>query len=267
MKRMDSAFASAAFALPVTADRRDQYRWKKSIVKTKRMPLLGAGSIVLMVLACAPVGELLASEPAPSFTQRDSFIRAHPDLDWRKEGIKAYERNRPREALTAFHRAARYADKPSQAIIAQMLWNGDGAPADRVMAYVWADLAAERSYPAFIATREKFWSELDIEERRQALAAGQAIFDEYGDEVAKQRVDKALLLARRKITGSRTGHVGTLTVSQRLPNGDFESVDAALYYADKYWKPEQYWEWQDSYFEKLPEGKVEVGPLQFPPQR
>lgn len=236
-------------------------------MKAERKPLLGAGFIVLILFACAPVEELRASEPAPSFTQGDSFIRAHPDLDWRKQGIAAYERNRPIEALTAFRRAARYADKPSQAMIAQMLWNGDGVPADRATAYVWADLAAERGYPAFIATREKFWSELDVEERRQALAAGQAIFDEYGDEVAKQREYKALLLTRRMITGSRTGHAGTLTVSQRLPNGDFESVDGALYYADKYWKPEQYWEWQDSYFEKLPEGKVEVGPLQFPPQR
>ncbi len=65
--------------------------------------------------------------------------------------------------MTKFLRAARYADKPSQAMIAQMLWNGDGVPVDRVMAYVWADLAAERGYPAFIATREKFWSELNAD--------------------------------------------------------------------------------------------------------
>ncbi len=171
------------------------------------------------------------------------------------------------DAITAFRHAARFADKPSQAMIAQMLWNGDGVPADRVMAYVWADLAAERGYPAFIATREKFWHELDIDQQRKAVVAGQAVFDEYGDEVAKKREDKALLYARRQITGSRTGHVGTLTVSQRLPTGDFESIDGALYYAEKYWKPEQYWEWQDSLFEKLPEGKVEVGPLRIPPER
>ena len=71
-------------------------------------------------------------------------------------------------------------------MIAQMLWNGDGVKADRVMAYVWADLAAERGYPAFIATREKFWRELSADEQRSAVSAGQAIFDEYGDTTNKQ---------------------------------------------------------------------------------
>ena len=85
--------------------------------------------------------------------------------------------------------------------------------------------------------------------------------------MAQKREDRALLLARRQFTGSRTGHVGAITISQRLPNGDFEAVDGALYCADKYWKPEQYWQWQDSLFEKLPKGKVEVGPLQIPPER
>jgi hypothetical protein len=169
--------------------------------------------------------------------------------------------------MKSFRSAARYGDKPSRAMIAQMLWNGDGVPMDRVMGYVWADLAAERGYPTFIATRERFWHGLDTAERREAIVAGQAIFDEYGDEVAGKRENRALLLARRQITGSRTGHVGTLSVSERLPNGDFEAVDGALYYADKYWKPDQYWQWQDSLFEKLTEGNVEVGPLQVPPER
>ncbi len=169
--------------------------------------------------------------------------------------------------MTKFLRAARYADKPSQAMIAQMLWNGDGVPVDRVMAYVWADLAAERGYPAFIATREKFWSELNADQRRAAVAKGQAIFDEYADDVAKRREDKALLLARRQITGSRTGHVGTLVVRQYVrETNNVQRTDGAIFYADKYWKPELYWEWQDSIFEQLPEGKVEVGPLQLPPK-
>lgn len=214
---------------------------------------------------------LFASQPVvaapPPFTQLDAFSAAHPDLYWRRQGSSDYERGRYQEAMTKFLRAARYADKPSQAMIAQMLWNGDGVPVDRVMGYVWADLAAERAYPTYIATREKFWHELDADEQRRAIAAGQAIFDEYGDEVAKKREDKALLLARRQITGSRTGHVGTLIVRQYVhETGNVERTDGALYYADKYWQPEQYWEWQDSLFEKPPEGKVEVGPLQTPPE-
>ena len=147
-----------------------------------------------------------------------------------------------------------------------MLWNGDGVKADRVMAYVWADLAAERGYPDFIATREKFWRELDANERRDAVVAGQTIFDEYSDAVAKKREARALRLARISITGSRTGHVGTLSVEQHLPNDRVLITDGALYYADKYWKPEQYWHWQDRVWTQPPEGKVEVGPIQNPPE-
>ena len=43
-------------------------------------------------------------------------------------------------------------------------------------------------------------------------------------------------------------------------------TDGALYYADKYWKPEQYWHWQDRVWTQPPEGKVEVGPIQNPPE-
>lgn len=182
-----------------------------------------------------------ATDGDPMFIHHDAFIGAHPDLYWQRQGIRDYARGRYGEAMADFHRAARYADKTSQAMIAQMLWNGDGVTADRVMAYVWADLAAERSYPNFIATREKFWRELNAEERQAAVSAGQAIFEEYGDAVAKKREENALRLARLNITGSRTGHVGTVSVQQQVRYYEFNNTDGALYYADKYWKPEQHW--------------------------
>ncbi len=224
--------------------------------------------LIALIFAITTLG-LPAAQPVvaapPPFTQLDAFTLAHPDLYWRRQGSSDYERGRYQEAMTKFLRAARYADKPSQAMIAQMLWNGDGVPVDRVMGYVWADLAAERGYPAFIATRERLWHELDAQEQRDAAVAGQAIFDEYADQAAKRREEAALRLSRSKITGSRTGHVGTLIVRQYVhETGNMERTDGSLYYADKYWKPEPYWQWQDSLFEKLPEGKVEVGPLQIP---
>jgi len=207
-----------------------------------------------------------AADDDPTFIHHDAFIGAHPDLYWRRQGIRDYVRGRYGEAITDFRRAARYADKTSQAMIAQMLWNGDGVKADHVMAYVWADLAAERGYPDFIATREKFWRALNADERRAAVAAGQTILDEYGDSVAKKREETALHLARLNVTGSRTGHVGTLVIGQPLPDGRIDYTDGALYYADKYWKPEQYWQWQDRVWTQPPEGKVEVGPIQTPPE-
>ncbi len=220
-------------------------------------------TFILSVLFFASLPALADDNPA--FIHQDAFIAAHPDLYWRRQGVRNYVRERHAEAMKAFQRAAKYADKPSQAMIAQMLWNGDSVTADPVMAYAWADLAAERGYPAFVATREKFWSELDADQRRAAVTKGQAIFDEYADDVAKRREDKALLLARRQITGSRTGHVGNLIVQQILPDGRRNDVLGPLYYADKYWAPDQYWQWQDSHWLPDPKEKVEVGPIQAPP--
>lgn len=218
--------------------------------------------------ACSlSIGITFANEADPPFTRMPSFLAAHPDLYWREQGVADYERGRYGEAMTAFRRAARHADKTSQAMIAQMLWNGDGEPANRALAYVWADLAAERGYPQFIATRERFWNELSADERRAALAAGPAVFDEYADDVAKRRQERALIVAKRKVTGSRLGHVGTLEVQERLQPWLAYKTDGAIYYADRYWKPEQYWRWQDRTWTQPPEGKVEVGPIQTPPRR
>lgn len=223
-------------------------------------------SLMFLIVLIENTQSALADDD-PAFIHQDTFISAHPDLYWQRQGIRDYERGRYGEAMTAFRRAARYADKASQAMIAQILWNGDGVKADRVMAYVWADLAAERGYPDFIVTREKFWRELNADERRAAVSVGQAIFDEYGDVVAKKREENALRLARLNITGSRTGRVGTIAIQQKLPSGDLSTpVDGSLYYADKYWKPEQYWQWKDRVWTDPPEGKVEVGPIQNPPE-
>ncbi|MCK9539233.1 hypothetical protein [Dokdonella sp.] len=221
-------------------------------------------TFILSALLLASLSVL--ADDNPTFIHRDSFIAAHPDLYWRRQGVRDYVRGRHAEAMKAFQRAAKYADKPSQAMIAQMLWNGDGVPADPVMAYAWADLSAERGYPVFVATREKFWSELDADQRRAAVAKGQAIFDEYADDVAKRREEKALLLARRQITGSRTGHVGALIVKQvNHSTGQTDDTEGVLYYADKYWQPEQYWQWQDNHWLPDPKEKVEVGPIRVPP--
>ena len=227
---------------------------------------LSANLAVIAFALMAGTNQSKASDADPTFIHHDAFVDSHPDLYWREQGIADYKRARFGDAMTDFRRAARFADKPSQALIAQMLWNGDGVEPNRVMAYAWADLAAERGYPEFIATREKFWLELSVDERRAAVSAGQAIFDEYGDKVAKPRLENELRVALIHMTGSRTGHAGTLVIPQRIAGtGDGEPTDGSLYYADKYWKPEQYWHWQDRVWTQPPEGKVEVGPIQTPP--
>ena len=214
----------------------------------------------LAVALC--VGTAAASSRESSISQHDvvsseGFLSAHPDLRWRLEGMEAYDQGQHGFAADYFRRAARFADKPAQAMYATMLWKGEGVEQDRPLAYAWMDLAAERGYPHFIAHREKYWDQLDAAEREDATRRGAAVYAEYGDEVAKPRLESRLHRGR-KVTGSRVGFVGALTIM--LPDG--VTVTGDDYYQDRYWKPRAYWAWQDRTWGRPPTGDATVGDLE-----
>lgn len=195
----------------------------------------------------------------------EGFLAAHPDLRWRREGLQSYNEGNTGEALTFFKRASRYADKPSQAMVAEMLWAGTGTPMDRPLAYAWMDLAAERAYVPFLAKREQYWNSLSEVERARALDVGAGVYAEYRDTVAKERLDRLLLRAKRSATGSRLGSVGNLKIIVPGPGGSSITIDGSRYYDDRYWKPENYWAWQDSIWKDPPTGTVTVEPLEVVP--
>ncbi|HET8818969.1 MAG TPA: hypothetical protein VFM73_05440 [Xanthomonadaceae bacterium] len=222
----------------------------------------------LVALSAAP-SLVQAAQDQPRFEPADQdvmstagFLAAHPDLRWRSEGMAALEEDRAGEAFTYFKRASRYADKPSQAMVAEMLWTGTGTPMDRPAAYAWMDVAAERAYIPFLAKREQYWNALSAAERQEALAVGAAIYDEYNDAVAKERLERLLRRAQRNVTGSRTGSVGNLQVMVPGPGGIMLTIDGSRYYDDQYWEPEHYWAWQDSIWKDPPTGNVRVAPLE-----
>ncbi|HET8818428.1 MAG TPA: hypothetical protein VFM73_02690 [Xanthomonadaceae bacterium] len=189
------------------------------------------------------------------------FLAAHPDLRWRRDGQVAFEDGRFEEAFDYFRRAARYADKASQAMVAEMLWQGTGVPVDRPLAYAWMDIAAERAYIPVVAKREQYWHALSETERALALERGRPLFDEFRDAVAQERLERKLKEAKRKVTGSRTGFVGFLTIVIPGPGGMPIAIDGERFYDDTYWEPDQYWAWQDSIW-KEPSGTVSVKPLE-----
>ena len=41
--------------------------------------------------------------------------------------------------------------------------------------------------------------------------------------------------------------------------GGMRQIRGSTFYQDKFWKPEQYWHWQDYDWKKPPEGDVSVG--------
>ncbi|KAF1710221.1 Sel1 repeat protein HcpA [Pseudoxanthomonas sacheonensis] len=195
----------------------------------------------------------------------EGFLSAHPDLRWRREGLHAYANKRYDQAMQHFLRAARYADKPAQAMIAEMYWKGIGVPRDRALGYAWMDLAAERFYSNFVIKREQYWGAISETEQRDAIERGQPLLAEYGDDVAKPRMAK-ILRKERAVTGSRVGFVGNLEIIPFTgPNaGSGMTIRADEYYAPKYWRADKYFEWQDQVWDApaARKGRVNVGDIE-----
>lgn len=189
-----------------------------------------------------------------------SFLVAHPDMLNRARAMEELKRGDIARAATYFRRAARFADKPSQAGYAEMLWEGQGVARDRAAAYAWMDLAAERGTQLFLAYRERYWEALDPAERTRALEIGQEVYAEYGDAVAKPRLENVMRRARRNIAGSRTGSVGALKIHIPGPGGG-TVIDGSAFYDKQFWEPANYWQWQAELLEGVKEGRVLVGDL------
>lgn len=199
----------------------------------------------------------------PEVERSEALEDAHPDQRFRRLGYEAAQRGRTEDARRYYRTAARYGDKISQAALAELLWTGQGGEADRALAYAWMDLAAERGTPYLLAKRERYWEQMDEGERQRALEAGLAVYSEYGDKVAKPRLERVMRKERTQVTGSRTGFIGTLDVYLMEPAmASGSRVIAQRYYQGKYWQPDEYWKSQDKLIQR--QGQVHVGAVEIP---
>jgi hypothetical protein len=225
--------------------------------------------ILLCFSATFMASVAFASASAPSSRDQlksariltEGFLRYHPDIKFRLEGLAKLEAQEPAAALQAFKRAAKYGDKISQAMVAELLWSGAMDQGARADAYAWMDLAAERGYQMFVIQRERYWAALDAAERERAVEVGQAVYAEFGDAVAKPRLEQLLKRGALQITGSRVGFVGTLEIVVPGPGGLPISISGDEFYDAKLWRPERYFEWQDRTWGGAPVGTVTVGDL------
>lgn len=219
--------------------------------------------------SCLATCLLLAAAVAPSAAHADertilsssAFLDAHQDIKHRNLGLMARERGDFDAAWEHLDRAARLADKASQGVMAEMLWNGEGRPADRARAYAFMDLAAERGWRTLLVQREGYWAKLTPAEQEAAITVGEAVYAEYGDSVAQPRMEAKLRQARKRSAGSRTGFNGNLKIEIDTPRGR-ASVDAADFFRPDYWEPSKYWAWQARSWQASMPGRVEVGDLE-----
>lgn len=222
-------------------------------------------SIQPLLLLClwlpAAVGAPVPGERAERMEERtvqsEAFLNAHPDMKYRNQGWAAHEAGDFPAAVNAFRQAAMFGDKASQALLAELFWQGKGVPQDRARAYVWSDLAAERGYPQLLAVREHYWAGLDEAERERALAIGRELYAEYGDDVALPRLAKHLMRARRSMAGGRPNRGADVHV--RDAGGRWVRIPGHYFYSATLWEPARYQQWEDEKWMPPREGRVQVG--------
>lgn len=228
-----------------------------------RVPTRIAAVIALAVVFAAPAWSQQSDDTqVDPVVLQSTFLHFHPDIRFRLMGIERLEEEEFEWAHRFFRKSAYYGDKLSQAMVAEMLWEGRGVKQDRPLAYAWMDLAAERGYPRLVALRELFWSKLDEDEREEAIRRGRKVYAEFGDDVAKPRMENQLRKGRSETTGSRVGNIlPGLRIYIPQDGLPMRPVPASTIYDERLWKADRYWEWQDAIGEKLPTGRVEVGSL------
>ncbi|MFT3790649.1 MAG: hypothetical protein QM741_06145 [Rudaea sp.] len=194
------------------------------------------------------------------------YLSSHPDSRYRISGLKRYKARNFAEAFEDFHKAARYADKLSQASIAMMLWDGIGVRQNRTEAYAWMDLAAERGYRQFVVLQKYYWQNLNEKERNTALQVSKEVFENYGDTVAKPRLEselkKVMPATGTRLKGAAAGAGNSVRIHLKGPTTDITeySVDSAEYYSPHYWDPKEYWSWVDTQYQKDLRPDVTIGP-------
>jgi uncharacterized protein len=188
----------------------------------------------------------------------DASTWYHPDLFGEFAGVKRYVNKDFAGAKKYFEIGAYYADKFSQLSIGLMYVNGEGVPKDMLTGYAWIDIAAEREYPDFVATRDRVKAALTPDELRRAQAIRDTLALRYADKVAKPRMEQQLRFGREQMTGSHLGFDGG--VKHDSPKGTLCKGSVFIggitlpeagcggddIYAESRWKPEKYFARRDS---------------------
>lgn len=201
-----------------------------------------------------------AFQDFPAEVLTDGFLEAHLDLFYRKAGTAADKRGDFAEARKQYQLAARYADKPSQARLGEIYWEGQGVQADHVMGFLWMALAAERGYDAFAARKMQYWNALTPDERKRAVTLDQKMLGEYGDAVAKPRQATVMRREALRGTGGLLGYSGASALSITTARGG--NIDPEVFYAKEFWEPEAYWQMQDYVWDGRSPGRVDIGEVQ-----
>jgi TPR repeat protein len=126
-----------------------------------------------------------------------------------------YLRNRQyRAALQMFELAGYWANKVAQYNVGIMYFNGiGGIGRDRVRGTAWLGIAAEQHHELADGALQAAWAELTPGEREVAEGIFRELDAKYGDAVALPRATRHYADEARQVTGSRTGLVGNIRIT------------------------------------------------------
>lgn len=173
--------------------------------------VMGSHAAIVLAMALLASGSLQAADDDAAMQRKLRAMAAadtdwHPDLAGEFNGLRYYAHGDFGSAIAQFVSGAYYADKLSQLSIGLMYLNGEGLAKDPVAAYAWVDLAAERGYADYLATRDRIKASLDEAQLHQADALRAQLGRVFADEVAKPRLARQLRWGmENSFTGSRVG--------------------------------------------------------------
>ena len=200
------------------------------------------------------------AEAAKKFDVRFALSTHHPNERHRLYAQVAAADGRLSDAVKLFRIAARYADKYSQLRLALIYWQGEAVVQDRIEAYIWADLAAERGYPLFLAVREQMWQQLTPEQQAAALQRGPALHAQFGDAIAKQRFKWKLARSASRAHAKRIGSIQVLpgkVLDGWVPSREEMRAWSQAYSPSRV-EPDKYWAIEDRVMTKSVGSNVTV---------
>lgn len=190
------------------------------------------------------------------------YLATHPDYRWRVRGLATLARGEAATAIEELHNAARHADKAAQALLGELYWSGRGGKVDRIEGHAFMALAAERGYPRYVALRDRYGNELDEAGRAAASLRHAQLLADYGDAVAKPRLEEALRSLHARRDGSRSrASFGARPFHGGMPGSGMSGgsgVDLRDWHDPKYWQPAAYWAWQDTLYGDIRPPRVKV---------
>lgn len=228
--------------------------------------------------ASAPAAVTSLKQPVPPPPEDDPKVQellaamdktstwGHPDLFGEFAGMRLFSNGDYAGALKYFKFGARYADKLSQLSIGLMYANGNGVAKDPATACAWLALASERKFPTFVATRDRICKALTPAQHDAAVATLDTLLPEYGDAVAKRRMERALAQAKMETTGSRLGFDGGIDTvgtgaacgGKTIGGAPMAGCGSINFWSPWRWDPKKYFAARDATWR----GTVTVGALQ-----